>query len=138
MRRSTIRPIRLTVVFLLGGAMALAACGDDDGGGGGSTEAFCSELESFAASADASGEADDSFVSDFRTLAESAPDEISDEINEMLAAFESLDELPDEPETEEQMEQMMDLLSSIEEPSAAVEEFATANCPDLPASVFGG
>lgn len=137
MRRSSTRPIRLTVVLALGGAMALAACGEDDGGGA-STEAFCSELGSFAASADASGEADESFVSDFRTLAESAPGEISDEINEMLAAFESLDELPDEPESEEQMEEMMDLLGSIEEPNAAVEEFAMDNCLDLPASVFGG
>lgn len=140
MRRSTTRPIRFAVALAAGGALALTACGDDDssGGdssGGGSIDAFCAELETFSESTD---ESDDTFVADFKKVADVAPSEISDEMNQMLEAFESLDALPDEPESEEQMEEMLELFDRIEEPANAVEEFAIENCPDLPPSVFGG
>jgi hypothetical protein len=137
MRRSTTRPIRLAVALAAGGALALTACGDDDGSGDGGVEAFCEELETFSASVDES-EGDDTFLADFGQLADAAPSEISDEMNQMLEAFEELDAFPDEPESEEQMTEMMELLDAIEEPADAVEEFAVANCPDLPASIFGG
>jgi hypothetical protein len=115
--------------------VALTACGDDDEGGGGSVEAFCQELEAFA---DDVADADDlSFVADFEAVVDAAPGEIADEMNQMLEAFEQLASMPDEPESEEQMNEMLELTASIEEPSAAVEEFARENCPDLPASVFG-
>lgn len=134
MRRST-RPIRLAVALAAGSTLILAACGDDDSSGGGNIDAFCDELETFAASGP---ESDDTFVADFTRLTDTAPSEISDEMNEMLEAFESLDALPDEPESDEQMAEMLELLEVIEGPADAVEEFAEANCPDLPASVFGG
>jgi hypothetical protein len=141
MRRSTTRPIRLAIALATGGALALTACGDDDssggggGGGGGSVDAFCAELESFSAS---TNDDDDTFVADFKKVADAAPSEISAAMNRMLEAFERLDSLPDEPESEEQMAEMMELLEAIEEPANAVEEFAVENCPDLPDSIFGG
>jgi hypothetical protein len=136
MHRSTARPFRLAVVLAAGAALALTACGDDDGGGGGSTEAFCDELESFAAG---TGDPEDpTFIADFRALADTAPSDISTEMDQMLEVFEAIEELPDEPASEEEMTEMLELAESIEEPIAAVEEFATENCPDLPASVFGG
>jgi hypothetical protein len=117
--------------------MAITACGSDDGGGdGGSVEGFCEELEAFATNVDDAD--DESFVADFRVLVDAAPSEIAGELNQMLEAFEQLDELPDEPETEEEMNEMLALAGTIEEPAAAVEEFAIENCPDLPPSVFGG
>jgi hypothetical protein len=118
--------------------MALTACGSDDdsGSGGGSVDAFCDALETFADEPADAG--DPTFVADFRALAETAPSEISDEINEMLSVFEQIDALPDEPGTEEEMNELLELASSIDEPGAAVEEFAMENCPDLSASVFGG
>ena len=139
MRRSTTRPIRLAIALATGGALALTACGDDDssggGGGGSSVDAFCAELETFSAS---TNDDDDTFVADFKKVADAAPSEISGVMNRMLEAFERLDSLPDEPESEEQMAEMTELLESIEEPANAVEEFAVENCPDLPASIFGG
>ena len=135
MHRSSVRPIRLAVALAAGAALAHTACGDDDdSSGGGSTEAFCEELETFATSSDN----DDTFVADFRKVADAAPDEISGAMNQMLEAFESLDALPDEPESEEQMAEMMELLEAIDEPADAVEAFGLENCPDLPPSIFGG
>jgi hypothetical protein len=136
MHRSSARPIRLAVALAAGAALALTACGDDDdSSGGASTEAFCEEIEAFATSVN---ESDDTFLADFERVADAAPDEISDEVNQMLEAFESLEALPDEPESEEQMAEMMELLEAIEEPADAVEAFGLENCPDLPPSIFGG
>ncbi len=138
MRRPAVRPIRLAIVLATAGALALTACGDDDDGGG-RTEAFCEELETFATDVDDDAEnGDESFVADFRAIADVAPSEIADEINQMLEAFQAIDSLPDEPESEEVMNEMLALVASVEEPSAAVEEFALENCPDLPPSIFGG
>ncbi len=119
-------------MLVLGGALALAACGDDDGGDA-SVEAFCQELETFASSEDEA-----SFVEDFRAVADAAPSEISDETDQLLAAFEVLAPLTEEPETEEERVELLELIASIEEPTDALYEYVGANCPNVPADAFLG
>jgi hypothetical protein len=127
------RPRRSGSALVVGAALTLVACGggDDDGGG---TDAFCAALETFVAANDEA-----TFVEDFRAVAEAAPDEIADATDELLAGFEVLGPLTEAPESEEERLELLELIASLEEPQAELEEFARANCPDdVSGSMFGG
>jgi hypothetical protein len=134
MRQRTSRPIRLAIVLSAGTALSLAGCGSDSGGGGGSTDAFCEEVTALAASdADTTEEQD---LAALQAVAASAPGEISDEMNQLVEAFEELQAFDAEAASDDEMADFLALAASIEEVGTAVEAFATENCPDLPAEVF--
>ena len=133
MRQRTSRPIRLAIVLSAGTALSLAGCGSDSGGGG-STDAFCEEVTAIAASdADTTEEQD---LAALQAIAASAPSEISDEMNQLVEAFEELQAFDAEAASDDEMADFLALAASIEEVGTAVEAFATENCPDLPAEVF--
>jgi len=117
-------------------AFALAACGSDgdSSGGGGSTDAFCEEMGVLAESGTDTTEAED--LAALQAVASAAPSEISDEVNQLVDAFQQLQAFDPESASEDEMADFLELASSIDEAGAAVEDFAKENCPDLPADFF--
>jgi hypothetical protein len=140
MRQRTTRPIRLATGLIAAAALALTACGSDgDGGSGGdsgdgSTEAFCDEIQTLAESSDETTEAED--LAALQSVADVAPDEISDEMNELVDGLEQLQGFDPEAATEEEMTEFLAFADDLAAAGAAVEEFALENCPDLPADLF--
>jgi len=115
------------------GALSVAACGGDDDGGG-STDAFCAEIAKLADSGSDTTEEED--LAALQAVAEAAPDEISDEMNELLDGFEQLQAFDPETSSEDEIADFLALADSLDQAGIAVEEFATENCPDLPADLF--
>jgi hypothetical protein len=133
MRRPT-RPIRCSIALAAATTLALAACGSDGGGGGGSTEAFCEEIGSLADSDVETTEAQD--LAALQAVAAAAPSDISDEMNQLVDAFEQVQSFDAETASEDDMTDFLALAGDIDAASTAVEEFASENCPDLPADFF--
>ncbi len=134
MRRRRSRATRLALAAST--TLALAACGSDDGGGGGgSTEAFCDEIEALAATGDDMSDAEN--LAALQSVADAAPGEIADDMDELVEALERLQSFDPEAASEEEMADFLDLAADLDEPSARIEEFAMENCPDLPDDVFG-
>ena len=131
------RPIRLAVGLAAAGMLALAACGSEEGGGNGSgsTDAFC---EAFTVFADFGDEGTDERDLDaLKATADAAPDEISDEMDQVVEAFERLRSFNPEAASEEEVAEMLTIAEGLEDASVKVEEFTMENCPDLPADFFG-
>ena len=124
-----------TLALAASTTLALVACGSDDGGGGGSTEAFCDEIEALAATGDDMSDAEN--LAALQSVADAAPGEIADDMDELVDAFERLQSFDPEAASEEEMADFMDLAADLDEPSARIEEFAMENCPDLPDDFFG-
>lgn len=134
MRATTSRPTRFVLCLGAAAALGLAACGSDDGGGGGSDEAFCERIQAVAESTDETTEAED--LEALRSVADAAPDEISDEMDQLVDAFEQLQSFDPEAASEEEMTDFLALADGLDEASTTVEEYALANCPDIPEDVF--
>lgn len=134
MQRRRSRPIRLVLGITMGAALTLGACGDDDGGGGGSTDAFCDELAKLADAGDDTTEEED--LEAIRAVAEVAPGEISDEMDQLVETFEQILAFDPETASEEEFDEFLAIAGDIEETSIAVEDFARENCPDLPEELF--
>ena len=120
------------------GMLTLAACGSEEGGGGsgsGSTDAFCEEFTTFANFGDES--TDERDLDALKATADAAPDEISDEMDQLVEAFERLRSFNPEAASEEELAEFLAIAEGLEEASATVEEFTMENCPDLPADFFG-
>jgi hypothetical protein len=134
------RPIRLTTGVIAATALSLTACGSDDNGGGGggsgggSTEAFCDEIQTLAESTGETTEEED--LAALQKVADVAPDEIADEMNELLDGFEQLQAFDPEAASEEEMGDFLAIADGLDEASTAIEEFALDNCPDIPADLF--
>jgi hypothetical protein len=143
MRSRSPRPTRILIALTACGSLALAACGSDgggddsdggDSGGGDNAEAFCAALfESTESDLDTTDEED---LEMLRSIAASAPSEVSDAMDTMVDAFEQLLDLDFENATEEQLAEFEALLPSFEEATAEVESYARDNCPDLPDDFF--
>jgi hypothetical protein len=139
MRQRTPLPIRSALALAATTVLTLAACSDDSGGGGGSggggsTEAFCEQIEALAGSTEETTEEQD--IASFRALAEAAPSEISDEMNDLVEIFEQLQAFDLEAAADDEMEDFFALASDLEDTSAEIEDFAVENCPDLPGDLF--
>ena len=133
MRKKSGRPIRLTIGLVAAATLAMSACGSDDGGGG-DTEAFCEEIQTLAESTGETTEEQD--LAALRSVADAAPGEIADEMDQLVEAFEQLQAFDPEAASEEEMADFLTLADGLDEASTAVEEYALANCPDLPADLF--
>jgi hypothetical protein len=133
MRQHALRPVRLAVGLTAAAGLALAACGSDSGGGG-STDAFCEEIQALAESSDDTTEAED--LAALQSVADAAPSEISDAMNELVDGFEQLQSFDAEAASEAEMGEFLAIAGGLDEASTAVEEFALENCPDLPADLF--
>ena len=133
MRRRTPRPVHLAVGLTAAAALALAACGSDSGGGG-STDAFCDEIQALAESNGETTEEEDLAV--LQSVADSAPSEISDAMDELVDGLEQLQSFDAEAASEEEMAEFLAVAGSLDEASTQVEEFALENCPGLPADLF--
>jgi hypothetical protein len=132
MRQRTSRPIRLALGLAACTTLALAACGSDSGGD--STEAFCADLLAIEeAGADIS---DEEGMALFQTAADSAPDEISSEMSDVAELLDELLAFDAAAASEEEMADFAERAATFDESTAKIEEFATANCPDLPADFF--
>ncbi len=134
MGRETSRRRRPTIALVALGALALTACGSDDSAAG-STEAFCDGINTLADSGDATDEGQD--LATFRSIAEVAPEEISDEMDQLVEAFERLQTFDPQTATEDEMAEFLTLAEGLDGASTTVEEFARDNCPDLPTGFFG-
>ena len=136
MRARTSRSTRLAICLGTAAALTLVACGDDDGGsaGGGDTDTFCEEIEALAGSTAETTEEED--LAALRSVADAAPDEIADDIDLLVDAFEQLQAFDPEAATEEEMADFLALADSLDEAGTAIEEYALANCPDIPADLF--
>ena len=125
----------------IGGTLALTACGGgdsgDDGGGssGRNTEAFCDEIVALAESADDA--TSDQLLASTRAVADVAPDEISDEMDQLVDGFEQLQAFDPRTASDEEMGRFVAMADELEVASAAIEDFATEHCSDLPADLFG-
>jgi hypothetical protein len=127
--------IRRATGLIAATALVMAACGSDsDGGGGDGTGAFCEEIQALAESSDDTSEAES--LAALQSVADAAPDEISSEMNQLVAGFEQLLSFDPEAASEEEMTDFLAMADGLDEASTAVEEYALANCPDLPADVF--
>jgi hypothetical protein len=104
------------------------------GSGGGSTEAFCDEIQTLAESTGETTEEED--LAALQKVADVAPDEIADEMNELLDGFEQLQAFDPEAASEEEMGDFLAIADGLDEASTAIEEFALDNCPDIPADLF--
>ena len=82
--------------------VALAACGGDDdddaGGGGGGGADFCEQVRGFDEEFAEAEATDEEAIDALRELADNAPDEISDDINDLLDLFDRIQEAGDDPE----------------------------------------
>lgn len=135
MTTPTSRPIRLLAGIAACTGLALAACGSDDEGGGGSTEAFCNEIETFAQTPD---NGDDANTAALQSLADTAPTEISGDMDILLEVFRDLQDLDLESASEDAIADLESRAAELDEASANIETFAQENCPDLPADIFEG
>jgi hypothetical protein len=140
MRRRAPRPIRLAIGLAAVSALTLGACDADndvgeDGGGAASTSAFCERIAELADSA--ADTTEEEGLDAFRSIADAAPEEISDEMDQLVEAFERLQSFDPEAASEDEMAEFMELAEGLDEASATVEEYARDNCPDLPADFFG-
>jgi hypothetical protein len=131
----TPRPTRLVLALAAGGALVLGACGSDgDGGGGGSTEAFCEQITQLAESSDDT--TDEQNLAALQGVADAAPSEISDEMDELVSAFEELQSFDPEAASEEQLAEFLEIANGLDEASSTIEAFALENCPDIPTDLF--
>ena len=132
MRRRTSPPIRLAIGLTTCATLALAACGGDSGGR--STDAFCDDLLAI-------NEADDDISDEdglalLQSAADSAPSEISSEMDGFVEMFEQLLAFDAAAATDEELAEFTANAPDFEESTTKIEEFATDNCPDLPADFF--
>ncbi len=132
MHRRTRPPIRLVTGLALGAALTIAGCGDDDGGG--STEEFCEQISTLADSGGDTTEEED--FAAIQAIADVAPDEISDDMDQVVDAFEQFQSFDPESASEDEMAEFVELAASIDEAGTRVEEFSIENCPGLPDGVF--
>lgn len=137
MRPRAPRPTRMLIGLAACGSLALVACGSDDdsnSGGGSGDEAFCAALaESAESDLDTTEEED---LEMLRSIAASAPGEISDDMDTLVDVFEQLQGFDFENATEDQVAEFEELLPTFEEATATVESYARDNCPDLPDDFF--
>ena len=133
MRQRASRPIRLAMGLAASGTLALAACGGDSGGG--STEAFCDDLLAVNEASD--DISDEDGLALLQAAADSAPSEISSEMDEFVAMFEQVLAFDVAAATDEEMAEFTNSAPDFEKSTTKIEEFATENCPDLPADFFG-
>lgn len=138
MRPRTPRPTRIFISLAACGSLALAACGSDgdsdSGGGGNDVEAFCAALgESAESDLDTTEEED---LEMLRSIAASAPGEVSDAMDTLVDAFEQLQAFDFENATEDEVAEFEELLPTFEGAVASVESYARDNCPDLPDDFF--
>ncbi len=133
MRHHARRPVQLAVGFAAAAGLALAACGSDSGGGG-STDAFCEEIQALAESDGGTTEEED--LAALQSVADAAPSEISDEMDELVDGLEQLQSFDAEAASEDEMAEFLAVAGSLDDASTTVEEFALENCPDIPADVF--
>jgi hypothetical protein len=139
MRPRAPRTTRIFIGLTACGSLALAACGSDGDSGGGNgagndAAGFCAALaESAESDLDTTEEEG---LAQLRSIADSAPSEISGPMDTLVDAFERLQAIDFENATEEQMEEFEELLPAFEEASTAVESYARDNCPDLPDDFF--
>lgn len=122
--------------FAIVGLLALSACGSDDesssdaeGGDTASSEEFCAQLGELAAG-DGS-----SVVTDLQTLAESAPDAISDDMQAFANLFNEMEALSTE-QTDEAAAQLADKIGEMGELTGRLDTWTNENCPDIPDNVF--
>jgi len=132
MRRRTSRPIRLAIGLTTCATLALAACGGDSGEG--STEAFCDDLLAINEAGD--DISDEEGLALLQSAADSAPSEISSEMDGFVEMFEQLLAFDVAAATDEEMAEFTNSAPDFEESNTKIEEFATENCPDLPADFF--
>jgi hypothetical protein len=117
------------------GALIVSACGgDDDDGGGGNADAFCEEIAKLAESGGDTTEEED--LAALQAVADAAPSEISDEMEELLDGFEQLQAFDPETSSEDEVADFLAIADSLDQAGIAVEEYAVENCPDLPADLF--
>ena len=132
MRQRAPRSVRLAVGLTVGAALALAACGSESGGG--STDAFCERIQAVAESGDDT--TDEENLAALQSVADAAPSEISDEMNQLVDGFAQVQSFDVEAASEEEMVEFLATVDGLDGASTAIEEFALANCPDLPADLF--
>ena len=115
------------------GTLALAACGG--GSGRSSTEAFCDDLLAVNEASD--DISDEDGLALLQAAADSAPSEISREMDGFVEMFEQVLAFDVAAATDEEMAEFTNSAPDFEESTTKIEEFATENCPDLPADFFG-
>lgn len=130
----TPRTTRLVVALAAGGALALSACGSDSGGGGGSTDAFCERITQLAESSDDT--TDEENLAALQGVADAAPSEIADEMDQLVSGFEQLQSIDPEAASEEELAEFLAIANGLDEASSTIEAFALENCPDIPADLF--
>jgi hypothetical protein len=115
------------------GTLAISACGSDDAADSGddavSTEAFCTELGALAATEEGS------ISAELQSLADSAPDAITDDMQAFSRLFGELDALSTD-ESDEAAAQMAELFGEYEDVTSRLDIWANDNCPELPENVF--
>jgi len=136
MRQRTPPPIRLAIGLATCATLAFAACGGDSDGGsdGGSTEAFCDDLLAINEASD--DISDEDGLALLQSAADSAPSEISSEMDGFVEMFEQLLAFDAAAATDEELAEFTASAPDFEESTTKIEEFATENCPDLPADFF--
>ncbi len=136
--------MRRAVAMVVAGAFAVAACSSD---GGGSVEAFCAGFEEVDATADPFDTEDieifnqrlDEFQSAVEAVADSAPDEISEKTDLLLAStseqFDVFREQIDDPTDQDQLEAAFENSAfdeesaiEIEDAQAAAQSYAEEEC----------
>jgi len=116
------------------GLLALSACGSDgdaNGGGGdaATVEEFCSEVGKVAAGDGSSAAAD------LQSLAESAPDAISDDMQAFANLFNEMDALSTDG-SDEAAAKLADKMGEYTDLTGRLDTWSNENCPDLPENVF--
>lgn len=113
----------------------LGACaGSDDSNSDSDLDTFCEEITALAQSDADTTEAED--VAALRSLADAAPSAISGDLDDMVDGLRQLQGFDAETASDEEMAGFLDMIDGLDEASVRVEEFALANCADMPADLF--
>ncbi len=122
---------RVVAGLSVAGLLTLGACGSDGGGNGGaaSTEAFCAQLGEVSAG-DGS-----SIATDLQSLAEAAPDAISDDMQAFANLFNEMDALSTDT-SDEAAAQLAGKMGEFGDLTGRLDAWSNENCPDLPTNVF--
>ena len=128
--------MRIFVTAAVLATIVLGACGERDADDGESTDAFCDALLDLDAAGTDDGQA---FLDGMVALDDAAPDEISGSTAEIRQRFTSIVELGtlDPDEQAESIEQLTASEGAFNDAVAALQTYASDNCPDAGDALFG-
>ena len=121
----------VSLTFVAGvGAMSFTACGGSDSGG--STEGFCDSLANIEESDINPDDDFDGAMQALEDVRSNAPGDLKGELDTFIEVMNNINDAGEEADFTEFEDQLADLTAAVEK----IQEYADANCEDLPEDLF--